>query len=119
VEAFDKLGGGKMDNGTQEFLMSRILPGTQNAYYDKKNVDFHRNEYAKLGFFASSVAAKTADQLIDLTELEKYLNGGWIFATKIGDHTLVARAMDVRGKGERRKSSSQKGARDSGKSFSV
>jgi len=42
--------GGRLDKGTQEFLFGHILPGSQDAYYDKTSVNFHRSEYAKLDF---------------------------------------------------------------------
>lgn len=44
------LDGGRLDQGTQEFLFGHILPGSQDAYYDKTKVEFHRKEYMKLDF---------------------------------------------------------------------
>jgi integrase len=66
--------GGRLDSGTQEFLMGHILSGTQDAYYDKTKVDFHRDEYAKLDFSISRISRKITDKLIDIPELEKYLS---------------------------------------------
>lgn len=39
--------GERLDKETQEFFMGHILPGTQDVYYDKTKVEFHRNEYAQ------------------------------------------------------------------------
>lgn len=39
-----------MVKGTQEFLFDHILPGSQDAYYDKTKTEFHRVEYMKLNF---------------------------------------------------------------------
>lgn len=34
----------------QEFFMGHILPGTQDAYFDKTDIEMLRTEYAKLHF---------------------------------------------------------------------
>lgn len=86
--------GGRMDKGTQEFLMGHILPGTQDAYYDKTNIDFHRSEYAKLDFSQGGTSAKVVDKLIDMAELEEHLNGGWMFVAKISDRKAIVRRTD-------------------------
>lgn len=85
-------GGGRMDKGTQEFLMGHILPGSQDAYYDRSKVDFHRNEYAKLDFSAGEPSStKSKDKLIDGRDLERYLGEGWTFVAKVGDDKFVVR----------------------------
>jgi integrase len=50
---------GRLDKGTQEFLFGHILPGSQDAYYDKTSVKFHRSEYAKLDFSRRSTRRLT------------------------------------------------------------
>lgn len=40
-----------LDPKDQEFLMGHILPGTQDAYYDKTKVENLRAKYAKVNFF--------------------------------------------------------------------
>jgi hypothetical protein len=40
-----------LDPKDQEFLMGHILPGTQDAYYDKTKVENLRMKYAKVNFF--------------------------------------------------------------------
>jgi len=82
---------GRMDKGTQEFFMGHILPGTQDVYYDKTKVEFHRDEYAKLDFSIGRVRVKVVDRLIDLAELEKHLSDSWMFVAKISDHKVVVR----------------------------
>jgi integrase len=42
--------GGRMDVKIQEFFMGHILPGSEDAYFDKTKVEILRAEYAKLNF---------------------------------------------------------------------
>jgi len=42
--------GGRLDPKIQEFLMGHILPGTEDAYFNKMDVEYLRSEYAKLNF---------------------------------------------------------------------
>ena len=42
--------GGRLDVKTQEFLMGHILPGSQDAYYDKTKCEQLRLEYARINF---------------------------------------------------------------------
>jgi integrase len=86
-----KIDGDRMDKGTQEFFMGHILPGTQDPYYDRTKVEFHRDEYARLDFSRDGAAARTADKLIDIVELEEHLNEGWMFVAKIDDHRAIVR----------------------------
>jgi len=83
--------GGRMDKGTQEFLIGHILPGTQDAYYDKTDIEFHRSEYAKLDFSRGGIPAKAVDKLISMAELEEHLGGGWMFVARISDRRAVVR----------------------------
>jgi len=41
----------RLDPKDQEFLMGHILPGTQDVYYDKTNVEDLRRKYATVSFF--------------------------------------------------------------------
>ena len=70
--------------------MGHILPGTQDVYYDKTKIDFHRKEYAKLDF-SRSKAARTTDKLIDIDELEAHFSEGWTFVAKVSDSKVVVR----------------------------
>lgn len=83
---------GRMDKATQEFLFGHILPGSQDPYYDRTKVDFHREEYAKLDFSRSGMSRKMIDKLIDVLELEKYLSEGWLFVAKISDDKSIVRS---------------------------
>ena len=83
--------GGRMDKGTQEFFMGHILPGTQDTYYDKTNIDYHRDEYAKLDFRRTVAIPQAVDKLINLEDLETYLEDGWMFVSKIADDRVVIR----------------------------
>ncbi|MBN1762231.1 MAG: tyrosine-type recombinase/integrase [Methanomicrobia archaeon] len=56
--------GGRMDPSTQQFLFGHILPGSQDAYYDKDKVEYHRAEYAKLNFARSPMETKLTDILL-------------------------------------------------------
>lgn len=56
--------GGRLDQGTQEFLFGHILPGSQDAYYDKTKVEFHREEYMKLDFSRSGSGARWIDAVM-------------------------------------------------------
>jgi hypothetical protein len=80
-----------MDKGTQEFLMGHILPGSQDVYYDKTKVDYHRSEYAKLDFSRSLMTTKAVDKLVCIGDLEGYLEKGWLFVAKIDDDKVVVR----------------------------
>jgi len=42
--------GGRLDPKVQEFFMGHILPGSEDAYFDKTKVEMIRAEYAKLNF---------------------------------------------------------------------
>ncbi|MEM2522792.1 MAG: tyrosine-type recombinase/integrase [Candidatus Bathyarchaeia archaeon] len=42
--------GGRLDPKIQEFFMGHILPGTQDTYFNKMDVEYLRAEYAKLNF---------------------------------------------------------------------
>jgi integrase len=82
--------GGRMDKGTQEFLFGHILPGSQDAYYDKDKIGFHRNEYEKLNFF-DSPTTQSVDKLIGSDVLEKYLGEGWIFIAQLENKQIIIR----------------------------
>jgi len=82
--------GGRMDKATQEFLMGHILPGSQDYYYDKTRVDFHRKEYAKLDF-STGVQRETVDKLVSIDEVEEYLASGWLFVAKVDDNKIIVR----------------------------
>jgi len=56
--------GGRMDKGTQEFLFGHILPGSQDVYYDKTKIEFHRNEYMKLDFSKTPSRGRWTDALM-------------------------------------------------------
>lgn len=87
--------GGRLDKGTQEFFMGHILPGTQDVYYDKTKIDFHREEYAKLDFSRSGIwKRKTLDKLIDMAKLEGYLRDSWHFVARVNDNRVVVRRSD-------------------------
>lgn len=82
--------GGRMDKGTQEFLFGHILPGSQDAYYDKDKIGFHRTEYEKLNFFDSPIT-QSVDKLIGSNELEKHLGEGWIFIAQLDNGQIIVR----------------------------
>jgi integrase len=82
--------GGRMDKGTQEFLFGHILLGSQDAYYDKDKIDFHRNEYEKLNFF-DSLITQAVDKLIESNELQKHLGEGWIFIAQLDNRQIIVR----------------------------
>ena len=42
--------GGRLDVKTQEFFMGHVLPGSQDAYYDRTKIEALRMEYARLNF---------------------------------------------------------------------
>jgi integrase len=56
--------GGNMDISTQQFLFGHILPGTQDPYYDRTKVNFHREIYSKLNFARSPMESKFTDILL-------------------------------------------------------
>jgi integrase len=50
--------GGRMDGKIQEFFMGHILPGSQDAYFNKTDIAMLRDEYAKLNFGRIAVENK-------------------------------------------------------------
>jgi hypothetical protein len=44
------VGGGLLDDKTQEFFMGHILPGSEDAYFDKTKTETLRAQFAKLNF---------------------------------------------------------------------
>ena len=50
--------GGRLDPKIQEFFMGHILPGTEDAYFNKMDVEQLRAEYAKLNFGRAVVENK-------------------------------------------------------------
>jgi integrase len=42
--------GGRLDPKIQEFFMGHVLPGSEDAYFDRTQVEMLRAEYAKLNF---------------------------------------------------------------------
>jgi len=82
--------GGRMDKGTQEFLFGHILSGSQDAYYDKDKIDFHRNEYEKLNFFDPPITP-SVDKLIGSDELQKHLGEGWKFVAQLDNRQIIVR----------------------------
>ena len=44
------VGGGLLDQKTQEFFMGHILPGSQDTYFDKTKIENLRAQFAKLNF---------------------------------------------------------------------
>jgi len=75
----------------QEFLFGHILPGSQDVYYDRTKVDFHRNEYSKLDFSVGGVSGRGRDKLIDIGELVRHFEEGWMFVSRVGDGKAVVR----------------------------
>jgi hypothetical protein len=42
--------GGRLDPKIQEFFMGHILPGSEDTYFNRMDVEYLRAEYAKLNF---------------------------------------------------------------------
>ena len=83
--------GGRMDAGTQQFLFGHVLPGSQDVYYDRSNVDYHRSEYGKLDFSLGPVSVRSEDKLINRSELKAHFKLGWSFVSKIDESTIIVR----------------------------
>ena len=83
--------GGRMDTATQQILFGHVLPGSQDVYYDRRDVEFHRSEYGKLDFSVGLVLGRSEDVLIDISELEAYFERGWLFVSKIDESKIVVR----------------------------
>jgi len=71
--------------------MGHILPGSQDVYYDKADVEFHRREYARLDFSRGKSTARVRDKLIDMKELEAHLRDGWLFVARVSDDKVIVR----------------------------
>lgn len=85
------ISGGRLDKGTQEFFMGHILPSTQDVYYDKTKVGFHRKEYSTLDFSRVEGTSRAKDKLIDIGQLERFLEDGWLFVAKVSNEKVIVR----------------------------
>lgn len=56
--------------------MGHILPGTDDTYYDKTKIEFHRGRYSKLDFSKGEMLTRAVHKMINIVELERYLNEG-------------------------------------------
>lgn len=50
--------GGRLDPKIQEFFMGHILPGSEDAYFDRTDIETLRSEYSKLSFGRVAVSNK-------------------------------------------------------------
>ncbi len=66
--------GGRLDIKTQEFFMGHVLPGSQDAYYDKSKVEELRAEYARINFSRKIVENKF--KLIELSLIKAFEGTG-------------------------------------------
>ena len=71
--------GGRLDPKIQEFFMGHILPGSEDAYFDKTDIETLRSEYAKLCFGRVAVSNKFK---ILKTAIERAFQGTGIDAEK-------------------------------------
>jgi len=58
----------RLDTKDQEFLMGHILPGSQDAYYDRGKVEEMREKFSRLKF-GSAQSAVGSDMLQELAEI--------------------------------------------------
>lgn len=82
---------GRLDKATQLFFFGHILPRSEDVYYDKTRVGFHRREYAKLDSSRSTGSKRVRDKIVHIAELEKYLGDGWQFVATITGSKLIVR----------------------------
>ena len=61
----------RLDIKDQEFLMGHILPGSQDAYYDKTKVEELRAKYARVEFFPQPMGSEELRkrQILDMVRL--------------------------------------------------
>ena len=61
----------RLDIKDQEFLMGHILPGSQDAYYDKTKVEEMRAKYARVEFFPQPMGSEELRkrQILDMVRL--------------------------------------------------
>ena len=57
------------------------LTSLARAHYDRTKVDFHSKKYSKLDFSVGGVSGRERDKLIDLGELERHFEEGWLFVS--------------------------------------
>ena len=50
-----------------------------------------RNECSKLDFSVGEVSGQGRDKLIDIEELERHFEEGWLFVSRVGDGKVVVR----------------------------
>lgn len=85
--------GSRLDGGNQEFFMGHILPQSQDPYYNKTKVEYHRQEYSKLDFSLIRSTQISSDKLVPISELEAYFSNGWMFVSRISEVTAIVRRI--------------------------
>ena len=73
--------------------MGHILPQSQDPYYNKTKVEYHRQEYSKLDFSLIRSTQISSDKLVPISELEAYFSNGWMFVSRISEVTAIVRRI--------------------------
>jgi integrase len=78
----------RLDEKEREFLFGHILPGSQDAYFDKTKIDEMRAKYQKMNF-EPSLGSQKEEKVILEEELKKYLLDGWHFEAVLKSGSVV------------------------------
>ncbi len=73
-------------------FQDRYRARSQDPYYDKTKVEFHRDEYSKLDFSLFRSSQISSDKLVPVSELEDYFSNGWMFVSRIEDDKVLVRS---------------------------
>ena len=58
----------------------------------KDEIEFHRQEYLKLDFSRTSrISGRMKDKLVNIEQLERFLEDGWLFVAKVSDQKAIIR----------------------------
>lgn len=77
----------KLDIKEREFLFGHVLPGSQDAYFDKTKVEEMRAKYARMIF--EPITVETEERVVSESELQSFLEQGWRFVATLPSGKIV------------------------------
>ena len=80
--------GAKLDVKEREYLFGHILPGSQDAYFDKTKIEEMRAKYARMAF-EPAPELKTEQRVVSEDELQSFLEQGWQLVTVLPSKKVV------------------------------
>jgi len=81
----------RLDIRDQEFLFGHVMEGSMDFYYDWGKVEELREKFSKMipNPSKAKVGKKKKQKIIDVNEVENYLENGWIVRFKLPDGRMI------------------------------